>query len=44
MMGYPYGWVDVEGVPRTGQLRCIGNSVQPQVAGLAARLLLAPLL
>ena len=28
MMGYPPGWVD--GIPKTAQLRCIGNAVCPQ--------------
>jgi hypothetical protein len=30
MLGYPYGWVGVDGVSRTAQLRLIGNSVQVQ--------------
>lgn len=30
MLGYPYGWVEVDGVSRTAQLRLIGNSVQVQ--------------
>src|SRR5690606_32078366 len=44
MMGFPPGWVTGLDIPRTAQLRLIGNAVQPQVAALAARLLLAPLL
>ena len=43
-MGFPPGWVTGLDIPRTAQLRLIGNAVQPQVAALAARLLLAPLL
>lgn len=30
MLGYPFGWVAVDGVSRTSQLRLIGNSVQVQ--------------
>lgn len=56
MLGYPPGWVTSSiigagqrgvkktGIPRTAQLRVLGNSVQPQVAEAAARLLLAPLM
>lgn len=44
MLGYPAGWVTDIPIPRTAQLRVLGNSVQPQVAEAAARLLLAPLL
>ena len=43
-LGYPAGWVTALGLPRTAQLRLLGNSVQPHVAEAAARLLLAPLL
>jgi DNA (cytosine-5)-methyltransferase 1 len=45
MLGYPHGWVtDPElGLPRTAQLRVLGNSCQPQVVELAARTLLLPL-
>ncbi len=42
MLGYPEDWVD--GLGRTAALRCLGNSVQPQVSELAARLLLVPML
>lgn len=56
MLGFPAGWVTSSvigagqlgvkktGLPRTAQLRVLGNAVQPQVAELAARLLLLPLL
>lgn len=46
MLGFPAGWVTdpALGVPRTAQLRVLGNAVQSQVAELAARLLLAPLM
>jgi DNA (cytosine-5)-methyltransferase 1 len=44
MMGFPPGWVTGLDIPRTAQLRLIGNAVQPQVAELAARTLLAPLI
>lgn len=44
MLGYPASWVTALDLPRTAQLRLLGNSVQPQVAEAAARLLLAPLL
>ena len=44
MLGYPGGWVTEVDVPRTAQLRLLGNSVQPQVAQIAAKVLLHPLL
>jgi hypothetical protein len=46
MLGYPAGWVTdpALGLPRTAQLRVLGNAVQPQVAELATQLLLAALL
>lgn len=28
MLGYPDGWVSATGIPRTAQLRILGNSVQ----------------
>jgi len=40
MLGYPDGWVDVEGVSRTNQLRMLGNSVQVQIGALAGAILL----
>ena len=42
MLGYPAGWVDV-GIPRTAQLKCLGNAVQPQTAAAALPQLLARL-
>ena len=33
MMGYPEGWVD--GIPRTGQLKCLGNAIVPHQAAAA---------
>jgi len=42
MLGYPEGWVDV-GIPRTAQLKCLGNAVQPQTAAGALPALLARL-
>ena len=33
MMGYPEGWVD--GIPRTGQLRALGNAIVPLQAATA---------
>jgi len=42
MLGYPEGWVDV-GIPRTAQLKCLGNAVQPQTAAAALPQLLARL-
>jgi DNA (cytosine-5)-methyltransferase 1 len=46
MLGYPAGWVTdpAIGLPRTAQLRVLGNAVQPQVAELATQQLLAALL
>jgi DNA (cytosine-5)-methyltransferase 1 len=44
MMGFPLGWVTDLDLPRTAQLRVVGNAVQPQVAETAARLLLMPLI
>lgn len=44
LLGYPRGWVTDRPIPRTAQLRVLGNSCQPQVAEAAARLLLAPLM
>lgn len=46
MLGFEPGWVTdpALGLPRTAQLRLLGNSCQPQVAELAVRLLLVPLL
>lgn len=40
MLGFPAGWVEVDGVKRTAQLRMLGNSVQVQVGALAGALLL----
>ena len=40
MLGFPYGWVEVDGMSRTAQLRMLGNSVQVQVAELMGELLL----
>lgn len=39
MMGFPEGWVDVDGVSRTAQLRMLGNSVQVQVGETIGRYL-----
>lgn len=40
MMGLPEGWVtDVPGIPRTAQLKLLGNGVVPQQAALAAHLI-----
>jgi len=44
MMGFPPGWVTAVDIPRTAQLRVIGNAVQPQVAEMAARMMLGPLM
>ena len=39
-MGLPAGWVtDVPGVPRSGQLKALGNGVVPQQALIALRVL-----
>lgn len=35
MMGYPPGWVD--GIPKTAQLRCLGNAVCPPQGALGIR-------
>lgn len=44
MMGLPAGWVTaVSGVPRTAQLRILGNGVVPQSAAAAYGDLLAHL-
>jgi DNA (cytosine-5)-methyltransferase 1 len=32
MLGFPAGWVEVDGVSRSAQLRMLGNAVQVQVA------------
>jgi DNA (cytosine-5)-methyltransferase 1 len=41
MMGLPCGWVtDVPGIPRSGQLKLLGNGVVPQQAALALEALL----
>jgi site-specific DNA-cytosine methylase len=45
MLGFPDGWVEVDGVARTSQLRMLGNAVQVQVGayvGLLVRGLLEP--
>jgi hypothetical protein len=45
LMGLPPGWVSAEhlDLPRTAQLRNLGNGVMPQQAAYALRLLLADL-
>lgn len=41
MLGLPAGWVtDVPGIPRSAQLKALGNGVVPQQAACALRLLL----
>jgi DNA (cytosine-5)-methyltransferase 1 len=35
MMGLPAGWVTDVDIPRTAQLRCLGNGVVPQQAAAA---------
>lgn len=41
MMGYPEGWVD--GIPRTGQLKALGNAIVPHQAAAAwGHLLMTP--
>ncbi len=42
LMGLPAGWVTAEqlNLPRTAQLRALGNGVMPQQAAHALRLLL----
>lgn len=42
LMGLPAGWVTDCGLPRTQQLKCLGNGVVPQQALLALRLLDQP--
>jgi DNA (cytosine-5)-methyltransferase 1 len=44
MMGFPSGWVTGLNIPRTAQLRLMGNACQPQVSEMATRTLLVPLL
>ncbi|WP_243722992.1 hypothetical protein [Actinomadura sp. 7K507] len=39
MMGLPDGWVTDLGLPRTAQLRALGNGVLPQQAAHAMRIL-----
>jgi DNA (cytosine-5)-methyltransferase 1 len=40
MQGLPEGWVtDVPSLPRSAQLKALGNGVVPQQAALACRLL-----
>jgi site-specific DNA-cytosine methylase len=34
MLGFPDGWVEIDGVSRTAQLRLIGNAVQVQCGAL----------
>jgi DNA (cytosine-5)-methyltransferase 1 len=41
MMGLPAGWVTGLGLPRTIQLRILGNGVVPQQAAAAVRELAA---
>lgn len=35
MMGYPKGWLDIEGITRSAKLKLLGNAVCPQQALLA---------
>ena len=42
-MGLPSGWVTDLPLPRTAQLRALGNGVVPQQAAYAVALLLADL-
>jgi DNA (cytosine-5)-methyltransferase 1 len=44
MMGWPEGWVDVEGVSERKQLKMIGNGVVPQQAAGAVRIMLGALI
>jgi DNA (cytosine-5)-methyltransferase 1 len=43
LMGLPPGWVTDLPLPRTAQLRALGNDVVPQQAAYAVSLLLADL-
>lgn len=43
LMGLPSGWVTGLSLPRTAQLRALGNGVVPQQAAHAVSLLLADL-
>jgi hypothetical protein len=43
VMGLPPGWVTNISLPRTAQLRALGNGVVPQQAAYAVSLLLADL-
>jgi DNA (cytosine-5)-methyltransferase 1 len=43
LMGLPRGWVTDLPLPRTAQLRALGNGVVPQQAAYAVSLLLADL-
>ncbi len=40
MMGLPQGWVTDSGIPRSAQLKALGNGIVPQQMALALRLLL----
>lgn len=40
LMGFPTGWVTDLSLPRTAQLRALGNAVVPHQAAHALRLLL----
>ena len=42
MMGLPAGWVTGHGLPRTAELKMLGNGVVPQAAALAWSLLSEP--
>ena len=44
MMGWPDGWVDIEGVGRRKQLKMCGNGVVPQQAAGALRIMLTDLI
>ncbi len=39
-MGLPQGWVTDSGIPRSAQLKALGNGIVPQQMALALRLLL----
>ncbi len=39
-MGLPAGWVTDTGIPRSAQLKALGNGIVPQQMALALRLLL----
>lgn len=43
LMGIPSGWVTSIDIPRTAQLRALGNGVMPQQAAQALGLILADL-